>query len=69
MIFLLRKKKNSKETSELIRESDIVAADRKEPIKGNVKGIPNHQSRAIQLQIAFYFSFVGQRVLWDLTGL
>lgn len=67
-IFLLRRK-SSKETSELIGESDIVAADRKEPIKGNVKGIPNYQSRAIQLQIALYFSFVGQRVFWDLTGL
>lgn len=34
-----------------------------------LRGIPNHQSRAIQLQIAFYFSFVGQTMFWDLAGL
>ena len=32
-------------------------------------GISDHQSRAIQLQIALYFIFVGQRVFWDLDGL
>lgn len=36
MTFLL-KRKGSKETSELIKEGDIVASDRKKPIKGVVK--------------------------------
>lgn len=37
MIFL--KRKGSKEMSELIGEGDIVASDRKEPIKGVVREI------------------------------
>lgn len=36
MAFLL-KRKSSKETSKLIKESDIVASDRKKPITGIVK--------------------------------
>lgn len=39
MIFLL-KKKTSKETSELIRESDIIAAHRKKTSKAMFRGSP-----------------------------
>jgi hypothetical protein len=52
--------------SELIGKGDIVASDRKEPIKGVVREIWNHQSRAILLQIAFCFGFLGHRLFWEL---
>lgn len=54
MIFLLRKK-SSKETSELIRESDIVATDRKKPIKGNVKGDPKSSKQSHSVANCFLF--------------
>lgn len=57
MIFLLRKKKSSKETSELIRESDTIAADRKKPIKGNVKGDPKSSKQSHSAGNCFLFQF------------
>lgn len=53
-VFLL-KRKSSKETSELIKESDIVASDIKKPIKGVVKR--NLKSSKQNHSLANYFLF------------
>lgn len=66
MIFLL-KRKSSKETSELIRESDIVAFDRKKPVKGVVKRDLKSSKQSHSLANCFLFQlFRAQGVLGTL---
>lgn len=66
MIFLL-KRKSSKETSELIRESDIVASDRKKPIKSVVEGDLISSKKSHSLANCFLFQlFRAQSVLGTL---
>lgn len=54
MIFLLRKE-SSKEISKLIGESNIVVAERKKPIKGNIKGDPKSSKKSQSVANCFQF--------------